>query len=178
MDERTMGPGYHVLVVMDYDPAACLGLVDALIDNSSDLSNRYITLMCCCPPAYWEHGGRTATTETAGAEHELRRADVRYQRNIETANQMFAAATGLLQDAGVPKENIKTHICFESENLTEAVIRALRTHGYSTVVIDRRHHEVVNRLTRRGIWKLLARHVPPVTVWAIDVQDRQAEVIS
>lgn len=170
-------PGYHVLVVMDHNPPR-LNLIEALIKHGTDFSNQFITLMCWCPAIYWEHGGGTGTPEVADLESELTQADAKHQHTLEVANQVFARASQMLQNAGVPEANISTRISFEGDSLAEAVIHELETHSYSTVMVDKRHHDVVNRLTKRGIWNLLSRHMPEVTVWAVDMTDMQIEVLS
>jgi hypothetical protein len=173
-----MGLGHNVLVVMDHDPAASLGLIHALVKHGSALPTRFYTLMCCCQASYWEHGGGTGATDLAALAQEFTQADVRYERSMEAADQMFAAAAHLLKEAGVPETNISCRMCLEGHNLADAVIHELRQRHYSTVLADRRYRDLINRLAKRGVWRLLSRRTPVVTVWAVDVEDMQAEVVA
>ena len=171
------GLGYHVLVVMDHNRAS-LALIHALINSGSDLSVRLITLICCCPSIYWEHGGGTTAADIADLERELAQADSRYEHTVEAANRVFAVARNLLQEVGVPEAHITTRLCFEGASLSDILRHELQAHAYSTVLINNVHHEVIRRLSRHGVWKLLPRHTPEIAVWAVDVENAQVQVVS
>ena len=169
--------GYHVLVAMGHDPLANLRLINVMINQSDDLSNRAFTLLCCCPAVYWEHGGGTSSAGKAGLGDELAQDDSRYEESIERADRMFEKASKLLQDAGVPASKISTRISFEDTDLTSTVVRELRTRHHSTVVVEESHKDIIDRLSNRGIWRLLPNRVPKVTVWAVDVPDVEAQTV-
>lgn len=169
--------GCCALVVMDHDPQ-CLGLIDALIKNDSDLSTQYVTLLYCCPASYWEHGGDSSKAEGIALEDEIAQVDARYARTVETANRLFASARQMLRAAGVPEAHITSRISCEEDNLARIVSREVETSYYSAVLVDQRHEEVVSRLTKRGIWKFFSAQTPEVMVWAIDIQESPAPTVS
>lgn len=153
--------GQHILIVIDHSPSFFSALQLA-ISHLPEISEKFFTLLCCCPAHYWGHIG-DSTTQLQSYIESLWEEE---QEEFALAEQCLDRGKSLLLDAGVSSEHILT-ITSTDDNLITATMSELRQAHYSGVIVSLCQNHIVNRLYGQGITDIF-RHIPKVEVWTID----------
>jgi hypothetical protein len=155
--------GQNILVVMDGAPHF-LDQLRSVCASIPQVSDKFFTLIGCCPPRYWEHGG----ADNPEVKQEIIEAWKEEVSLADHAEQCLQHAKAALTALGVPETHIVAKISAEGVDVTSAVMRELNQCQYSGVIVSRYHIGLVNRLHKTGITDVF-RQIPKVEVLAIDV---------
>ncbi len=162
MNTRTALPqlGDNILVVVENAPRF-LAELRAVTASLPSLPTTFFTLMACCPPRYWEHGG----ADNPDDRQEIEAAWKEEQADTLRAEHYLDQAKTVLEVVGVPAAHIDTLIAVDDDDLLAATMHELKQTQlhYSGVIVSEQHDEIVNRLLKRGLTDLF-RHVPHVEV--------------
>jgi hypothetical protein len=157
--------GENLLVVMDNCPE-CLDILRTVVTSLPNAQRRYFTLLHCCPPIYWEHGGGSDDD----TQRNIKAVSKTEAQEFRQTRQYFDKASDILQEAGVPDSHIHTTTAAEQESLIDATMAELRRGKYSGVIVSRQHSEIISRLRGGGLTDVF-RRIPKVTVWAVDTEE-------
>jgi len=153
MNTRTALPqlGDNILVVVENAPRFLdeLRVVTASLLSLPTLPTPFFTLMACCPPRYWEHGG----ADNPDDRQEIEAAWKEEQADTLRAEHYLEQAKTVLEGLGVPAAHINTLIAVDDDDLLAATMHELtqtRLH-YSGVIVSEQHDDIVNRLLKRGL---------------------------
>lgn len=165
MSTHTVQPhlGQQILVVMDSKPEFHYALRGA-VAQLPERERLSMTLLCCCPARYWEHGGTDDET-TAAASRQIWEAQ---EKDFSRAQRCLQHAAALLEETGVLPERITQRVIADKDRLLTAVMAELSRIRYTGVIVSRYHPDIISRLQRRGVTDLF-RNVPDVHVWVLDV---------
>ena len=155
--------GHNVLIALS-NRSTSLRLVQVVARRITDPAHTQITLFHYLESIYWEHGGinregwRQQAQEWLACEHDQEVITSRY----------FQQARSILYRAGVPAGNIGARMTWDTNNAAEAILAELKAGDYTTVVIGRHHHSLVDRLLGGDLADVLERYEePPVAVWCV-----------
>lgn len=154
--------GQNVLVVMESAPRF-LDTLRSVVVTIPQVSEKFFTLIGCCPPRYWEHGG----ADNPEVREEIANAWREELAEAHHAEECMARAQAVLEAAGVPKSHVSTKLAVDAE-VTPAIMRELRACRYTGVIVSRYHGDLINRLMKKGVTDVF-RQIPTVEVLAIDV---------
>lgn len=155
------GLGEQILVVMDSAPGF-FDALQALAANLPRTAQTYLTLLCCCPTPYWEHGG-AGTSET---RDELASVWNEEEAQFSRAEHCLAEAKAILNAAGIPLSHVLTRTTTH-DSLLAATLEELKRGQHSGIIIAHYHHDIINRLLRKGVTDAF-RQIPRVEVLALD----------
>lgn len=163
--------GRHVLIVVDAAPCFvnCFRKVAATL---TEIDKRNYTLIRCCPPVYWEHGGGEDPDTCAEIQGMWQQEESEFARSREYLGKVKE----ILLEMGVPEDQIETRVATEQGSLVEATMTELRSGHYSGVIVSGMHVDVVNRLLRRGLTDKF-RSVPDVEVCEMRSEEAAQSVI-
>jgi hypothetical protein len=163
MQTRTALPqlGDKILIVLENAPHF-LDELRAVIAALPTLTNTFFTLMACCPPHYWEHGG----ADNPDVLQELEQAWNDEQTQHSHAEVCLDQARAALLACGVPAEHVITLIAAEETSALDATLHELKRLQYTGVILSAGHDDIVHRLHKDGLTDFF-RHVPKVTVLAL-----------
>lgn len=155
--------GDKILIVVENAPHF-LDELRAVTAALPTLPNTYFTLMACCPPRYWEHGGAD-NPEVLGEIEQAWHDETTEHTQAEAALDLARAA---LVTGGVPADHIVTLIAAEEPSTLDATLHELKHAGYTGVIVSAGHDEIVHRLHKDGLTDLF-RKVPKVNVLTLDL---------
>lgn len=152
--------GTHILIVMDLCES-CLSNLRQMVATMPGATSRQFTLIHCIPAVYWEHGGDTGIEEA-------RRIWQDDEKVFQNTGSYFKQAIETLTQGGVPRHYIHVVTDCESSDITQAVLKQLRTRPYTGVIVSSNHNDLVSLLSGRSIFRWFIRHTPDVTLWVVD----------
>lgn len=152
--------GQNLLVVIDNSYRYLDSLQDAL-ENIPDRSNRYFTMLHCCPTIYWEHGGPCPDLEQT-----IRAIQESEDEAIRMTWEYFEKVRIILRDVGVPASHIQCKLGL-FDNVLDAVTNELEHNNYSGVILSTQHTDLINRLEHKGLLNRF-RRFPHVVVWTLN----------
>ncbi len=160
--------GNHVLIALS-NRSASLRLVQVVAHHLADPAHTRITLFHYLEPIYWEHGG-VNHPEDAEELHQQEREWLTSEHDQEViTSRYFQQARSILYRAGVPAGNIRAQTTWDTNNVAEAVLAELKVGDYTTVVIGRHHHSLVDRVLGGDLADSLERHEKQqVAVWSVE----------
>lgn len=151
--------GQYILIVMDnHEP--CLNMLRSIAEVMPGVASRYFTLIHCVPALYWEHSG--SSSEEAAQVWQKETQEFRMTQGY------FDKARAILEQAGVPAGHIRTITDVDAADTAAAVLKELRQHIYTGVILSCKHGHLVNRLTGRAVFNWFRSQLPDVTVWVPD----------
>mgnify|MGYP005850069485 CR=1 FL=1 len=156
--------GNNILVVMDSTPAFHDAL-RATVAALPEVERRSFTLLCCCPPRYWEHSGGEPQ-DVAEQARQMREAK---RQDFDRIGRCLDHATKLLGEVGVVEERITPRVVTGHDQILPAVMAELRRIRYTGVIVSDYHTDIINRLERRGVTDLF-RSVPDVAVEVLETR--------
>jgi hypothetical protein len=150
--------GRHVLIVVDAAPCFvdCFRKIALTL---TELDQRNYTLIRCCPPVYWEHGGG----DDADCGDEIKSMWEQEEAEFARTKEYLGKVKATLIALGVPPDQIETRTATEQSSMVEATMAELRNGHYTGVIVSGMHAEIVNRLEHRGVIDRL-RKIPEVEV--------------
>lgn len=154
--------GNKILILTDNCPA-CLDLLQTILPSMTNLAQTRFTLLHCCPPTYWEHGGG----QQPEVAQEMQVVWETTEQEFRTTEWYFKQATQILLKAGVQEHHIDAVKDPDHDSLLDAAMAELNKHSYTGVILNARHTDLISRLEHRGITDVF-RKIPDVAVWAID----------
>lgn len=165
MQTRTALPqlGDKILIVLENAPRF-LDELRAIIATLPTLTNTFFTLMACCPPRYWEHGG----ADNPEVQQEIVQAWLTETTEHTHAETCIDQARATLTACGVPADHIDTLIATDEASTLDATLHELKRAHYTGVIVSAGHEEIVHRLHKDGLTDLF-RHVPKVTVRTLEL---------
>ncbi len=159
--------GNKVLIALS-NRSASLRLVQMVAHRLADPVHTRVTLFHYLEPIYWEHGGINRpedAEELRQQEHEWLASE--HDQEVITS-RYFQQARSILYRAGVPGGNIRTKMTWDTNNVAEAALAELKAGDYTTVVIGRHHHSLVDRLLGGDLADILEhREKQEVAVWCV-----------
>jgi hypothetical protein len=174
MNEMPRNLGKNLLIAMGNSPAS-LRLVQIVADSVPDLAETQITLMHYLAPVYWEHGGIDTRKDLTALHAEEDEVWQEERAEQITARRYFEEGRSILVAAGIPQEHIHTKYAYEENDVTEAVLDALKAGHYSAVIVGKHHHDYLERALAFSFTAIMHRHVADVVVWVVDDEQPPSE---
>lgn len=159
--------GKHLLVAMGNTPAS-LTMIRTIAAELSDLSDNRITLMHYMTPIFWEHGGDHSPEGLAEIRREEEQWEAREHEAEQAADSYFELARSILEKAGVPPDHIETKLCWEGDDVCDAIQNELADGHYSSVVVGQHHHGILSRLLHNTVADIISRRAGDIPIWVVD----------
>ncbi len=159
--------GNNVLIALS-NRSASLRLVQLVARRITNPAQTRITLFHYLEPIYWEHGGIDRPEEAEELRQQAQEWLAHEHDQEVITSRYFQQARSILYRAGIPAGNIRAKMTWDTNNAAEAILTELKAGDYTTVVIGRHHHSLVDRLLGGDLADVLERHEKEqVAVWCV-----------
>jgi transaldolase/glucose-6-phosphate isomerase len=167
MEQKPKEIGRNLLIAMDNTPES-IAMVRVVAHQLPEPSLTSVTLMHYIAPLFWEHDGGTSPEKQKMIHKEMEEFWKKERELHSRTLSHFDRAQIILQDVGVPAEQIDRKIFLDENYARDAILNELHRGAYSTLVVGGHQNHSLFHILDSSIAGYIQRHARDIQIWIVE----------